>query len=634
MSRSAQALLLIIIMASVQPVTARDDGGDRVTQPGYTFDFGGGKRHNKVVSTLGYIYAFTDKLSLRLHTTHNIENRPRDESESSYRSLRTELEYNIAKGSRLNVFYELSDRFSRNDRSQQSVASVTHRAGTQATFNLTETLRLDLGANLSYSEVEETSYEYFFDFIDRAFSMLSAGSKLTATSNLTKATRLVFDVQGAREVRRYPIQPLLDSEYYYGILSSTLTGDYKPFKNVGFRLNYNFSGQLQRDMLLIERDQNRYSYSLSTDTTIDGPFSTSLLLGGNYSLQRTDFLNKDVWLNKYFYLIYPENHPIPEYRVRTPLSPLYNFVSESWGWKVNLDFKPTPSDNQLQWSFSQQQTDRRYFDDDGEPPLERFSIAGSLYTYDKSMMSTNAQLQLPRGFVLNLRHSLALDSYSYTIATARDWSKVANHIRSTIRWRLTKNTTLNTSATVRFERRDSAVGYTLPRAHRLELAFGGETTITRGIRVAYELAAERYSQRTEDYEAGRDSLVRRFTIQPTFSFSEYWNLRASGTFSERVNFPVGDFSGTVGLRQDSRININANLLPSPRLTFELGYYWNRSTSIFTTTSHTSTHDWRLVLSYNIFADLLLSCNVGFFLNEYITDDNDFSIGLTLRSKLF
>jgi hypothetical protein len=623
--------VLLLVVAAPCPGREDDDTG---AQPGFTLDFGGGKRLNKVGTSLSYSYPLTDVLTLRLTSVQNINNRPEDESESDTRKLRTDLEYSIGKESRLTAYYEQQDSFSDNEKAQQSVSSQSHRAGSRASLNVSEPLKLDLGANFLFSRVKEESYEYFFDFIDREYDQLSADAQLTATSDITDNTRLVVDLQGSRELRDYPDQPLLNSEYYSGLFSSTLTGSYMIRPGINFDLNYTFSGQLHRDLLLIERDQNSYSYSLSASSGINIPWDTKLSLSGDYSLSTNSYLNEDVWLNKYYYLIYPELHPIPEYRNKTPLSPLYNTENASWGWQVKVDFDPEGNEHHLHWSISQQQTDRRYFDDADDPPPERFSVAGSLYTYYKNTMSTDAQLQFPGGFVFNLRHSVALDSYQYIIATDRDWSKLANNIRSSIKWRLTDNTSLDTGISLRLEQRSSALGYSLPRANRIEMTFGGETKVADGVKIGYALTIERYNQREEDFQSGQDSLSRELSLEPTFNFSEFWNIKVNGTFSEKINFPVGGYSGSVGLRQTSKLDSILNLLPSPKLTFQLRYTWNYSTSEYTTTTYSSTHDWNLEFSYNLLSDLILSCTVGYFLDEYDTEDNDLSVGLTLRSTLF
>ena len=338
-------------------------------------------------------------------------------------------------------------------------------------------------------------------------------------------------------------------------------------------------------------------------------------------------------MDKYYYLIFPELHPIPEYRGKTPMSPLYNIESESLNWKVGLEYEPT-DDSHLHWSFARNDESRLYTDDDGNTPPPRFSVADSIYDYYKNAMLTDSQLDLGRGFVMTLRYSIVMDSYVYTIAENRDVHRLSQTIRSGIKWKLTRTTDLFTNLDLGFDYTARESSSSLPRGSNVEMEFGGESRIASGVRVKYSVTFERYNQRTVDYSSGTDSLKRSFSIEPTFSISDYWNLKFSGDFSEQISFPVGGESGTRWLRHSNDINAIINLTPTPNLSFEFYYNWDYSSSQYTSVSYSSEHSIGLEISYNVFGDLIVAFDANYLLDEYDTDDNSFNIGVNLRSQLF
>lgn len=629
----AAPILTLLTLLALPAAVAADDRGDTGAQPGYTFTFGGGKKLNQVGADYSYTFALADDIELQLTTTQNISDRPEAESERIERTLRADLIYALGDKQKITTYYEQGESYSDNSKSQQRFKSFTHRIGATTNYTFSDKLKADFSAYLNISNVEEESYQYFFDFIDREYDMLAAYGTLNVSYHLSEAGRLDLSAQLSRDARTYPNQPLLDSEYYYGVFTSSLNGAYTLSPRTSFNLRYTFSGQLHRDRKLIERDMDLYSNSLAADTAIDLPADLELTLNGEYSDSQTFYLNEEVWLDKYYYLIYPELHPIPEYRTKTPMSPLYNTRTESLNWKVGLNFDPT-DDSKLHWSFTRNDETRNYTDDNGLAPPPRFSVADSIYEYYKNAMLTDSQLDLGLGFVMTLRHSIVLDSYVYTIAENRDVHRLSQTIRSGVKWKLTRFTELFTNIDLGFDRTVRESSSTLPRGSNLELEFGGESRVADGVRVKYTVAFERYNQRSEDFSSGSDSLKRKFSIEPTFSISDYWNLRFSGDFSEQISFPVGGETGTTWLRYSNDISAIVNLTPSPRLSFEFYYNWDYSSSQYTDTSYSSEHSIGMEISYNVFGDLIVAFDANYLLDEYDPDDTSFNIGLNLRSRLF
>ncbi len=629
MSRVLYSILAIILL--FPPVFAKEE--DTGVEPGLNINFNSGKSLNKIGSALSYALPFGRDFIFRLTMNQSVQNEPQANRESESRTLRFDLFYEPVENTRVICFYEQLDYDSDMKTQEQYQVSKTHRAGTSAYTRFSDALTADLNAYLTLSSTHEGTFDWDYGFREYVYDSLSGYTDLKFDYKITEQTRLSCDLTGSREVREYPTQPALNSEYYVGSIANSLTGNYSPWKNTTFELRYLFNGTLYRDSYLIERNQNTLNNNLSVVANYVTPFDLKGIFSVDLIHGTMTYLGKEYYLNKYYYWIYPELDPIPEYRLHTPWWPLYDLLSRGINWKLQLNWDSS-SEDYLHWILSQDTTNRRCYDDDGDLPPERFAIADSVLTNTKNTMTTGAQVNLGKSFILKLQHKVTHDDFSYPISSSKDTISLYNDVSSTIKWKLTQAVSLNANFNIGFDRTTGGVSSSLPKSNEIKLSFGGEVKLIDGLRIGLTYTLSRNNRRTDDFESGTDTLSRELVIEPVFSVSEYWGLDFSGSFKETASFPVGDSSGSMGLSNYWRINNRINIYPTETLAFELSYRFNSRVSIYTDreTSRTD-HSWGLSFSYNIVEDLVIHIDADYRVYEYDHDRDSINVGLRLRTTL-
>jgi hypothetical protein len=373
--------------------------------------------------------------------------------------------------------------------------------------------------------------------------------------------------------------------------------------------------------------------TLSVVTNYDAPFDVKGIFSVDLIEGTTTYLEKEVYLQKYFFWIYPELDPIPDSRIRAPWWPLYDILSQGISWKLQLNWD-SPRDEYLHWNLSQDTMNRRYYDDEGDLPPERFAIADSVLTNIKNTMTTDAQLDLGKTFILKLQHRITHDDYAYPISTDKDTISLYNDVSSAIKWKLTSAVSFTANLNIGFDRTIGGISSNLPRSNEIKLSFGSEVKLIDGLRVGITYTLSRNNRRTDDFASGTDSLTRELIIEPVFSVSEYWGLDFSGSFREGVSFPVGESSGSMGLKNDWRINTRLNIYPTETLAFEISYRLNTHTSTYTYLETINTdHAWGLSFSYNIIKNLVIHVDADYRMYEYDPERDSFNVGLMIKTTL-
>ena len=629
MSRFLCSLLIIILLSP--GVFAKEE--DTGIEPGLNIDFNSGKSLNKIGSSLSYAHFFGSDFIFRLTMNSSAQNEPQANRESVSRTLRFDLFYEPVEDTRISCFYEQLDYDSDMKTQEQYQISKTHRAGTSTYTKLSDALTIDLDTYLTLSSTHEGTFDWDYGFREYVYDSLSANTDLRFDYKITEQTRFSCYLTGSREVRGYPTQPALNSEYYVGNVSSSLTGNYSPWKNTTFELRYLFNGTLYRDVNLIERNQNTLNNNLSVVANYVTPFDVKGILSVDLIHGTTTYLEKEYYLNKYYYWIYPELDPIPEYRLHSPWWPLYDLLSRGINWKLQLNWD-TPHENYLNWALSQDTTNRRYYDDDGDLPPERFAIADSVLTNVKNTMTTGGQVNLGKSFILKLQHKVTHDDFSYPISSEKDTISLYNDVSSNIKWKLTQAVSLNANFNIGFDRTSGGVSSSMPKSNEIKLSFGSEVKLNDGLRVGLTYTLSRNNRRTDDFQSGTDTLSRELLIEPVFSISDHWGLDFSGSFKEQVDFPVGEGQGSTRLRHTWKIHTKINIYPTETLAFELSYRFNSRISIYTDIETNRTdHSWGLSFSYNIVEDLVIHINADYRAYEYDHERDSINVGLRLRTTL-
>jgi hypothetical protein len=625
-------LPLILVLLILPPASwAREE--DTGVEPGLNIDFSGGKSLNRIGSALSFTYPLGDIFTYRLTLNQSVQNEPQAERDSDSRTLRFDLFYNPVNTTRIGCYYEETYYDSNLVIQEQYQKSKSQRAGTNATIQFSNDFNADMNAYFTTSDTHEGTYDWDYVFREYFYNSLSANTDLRFDYKMTKSTRLSLDLTGSREVRNYPVQPALNSEYYMGGINTGLNGSYTPWNNGAVELRYLFNGVLYRDMNLIERNQDALNNTLSVVTNYDAPFDVKGIFSVDLIEGTTTYLEKEVYLQKYFFWIYPELDPIPDSRIRAPWWPLYDILSQGISWKLQLNWD-SPRDEYLHWNLSQDTMNRRYYDDEGDLPPERFAIADSVLTNIKNTMTTDAQLDLGKTFILKLQHRITHDDYAYPISTDKDTISLYNDVSSAIKWKLTSAVSFTANLNIGFDRTIGGISSNLPRSNEIKLSFGSEVKLIDGLRVGITYTLSRNNRRTDDFASGTDSLTRELIIEPVFSVSEYWGLDFSGSFREGVSFPVGESSGSMGLKNDWRINTRLNIYPTETLAFEISYRLNTHTSTYTYLETINTdHAWGLSFSYNIIKNLVIHVDADYRMYEYDPERDSFNVGLMIKTTL-
>jgi len=625
-------LPLFLVLLILPPASwAREE--DTGVEPGLNIDFSGGKSLNRIGSALSYTYPLADVFTFRLTLNQGVQNEPRAERESDSRTLRFDLFYEPVKTTRIGCYYEQNDYDSNLIKQDQYQKSNSQRAGTSAAIRFSDAFNADMDAYFTMSDTREGTFDWDLVFREYFYSSLSANTDLRFDYRITEGTRLSLDLTGSREVRSYPVQPALNSEYYVGGINTNLTGNYSLWDSTTMELRYLFNGVLYRDVNLIERNQDTLNNTLSMVTNFETPFDVMGILSVDLLQGTTTYREKEVYLQKYFFWIYPELDPIPGSRIRAPWWPLYDIFSRGINWKLQLNWD-SPREDHLHWTLSQETLNRRYYDDEGELPPERFAIADSVLSNIKNTMTTDAQIDLGKSFILKLQHKITHDDFGYPIRTDKDTVSLYNDVSSSIKWKLTNAVSFNANLNIGFDRTYGGISSNLPRSNELKLSFGSEIKLIDGLRLGLTYTLSRNNRRTYDFESGSDSLSREFIVEPVFSFSEYWGLDFSGSFRETVTFPVGDNSGSMGLKNDWRINTRVNIYPTETLAFEVSYRLDSYTSSYTYRETIDTnYAWGLSFSYNIVKNLVIHVDADYHVYESFPDRDSFNVGLMIRTTL-
>jgi len=623
-------LLLAVVFLPPAAWAREEDTG---VEPGLSIDFSGGKSLNRIGSALSYTHPLGKVFTFRLTLNQGVQNEPQAERESDSRTLRFDLFYEPVNTTRIGCYYEQTDYDSNMVIQEQYQKSKSQQAGTSATIQFSDAFSADLDAFFTTSDTQEGTFDWDYVYREYFFHSLSADTDLRLDYKITDSTRLSLDLTGSREVRTYPVQPALNSEYYVGGINTNLTGNYVPWDNTTVELRYLFNGILYRDMNLIERDQDTLNNTLSLIANYQTPFDVKGILSVDLLHGTTTYLEKEIYLQKYFFWIYPELDPIPGNRIRAPWWPLYDTLSRGINWKLQLNWD-SPREEYLHWTLSQDTVNRRYYDDEGDLPPERFAIADSVLTNIKNTMTTDTQIDLGKSFILKLQHKITHDDYTYPISTDKDTISLYNDVSSSIKWKMTQAVSFNANLNIGFDRTMGGITSSLPRSNEIRLSFGSEVELIEGLRVNLTYTLSRNNRRTDDFESGTDALSRELVLEPVFSVSDYWGLDFSGSFKESVDFPVGENSGSMGLKNDWKINTRINIYPTETLAFEVSYKLNSHTSIYTyrETAHTD-HAWGLSFSYNIVKNLVIHVDANYRVYEFDHDRDTFDVGLMIRTTL-
>jgi hypothetical protein len=630
--RPILTLLLCLVVLLLPPAAwAREE--DTGVEPGLDIDFSGGKSLNRVGSALSYTYPLGDVFSFRLTLNQSIQNEPQSERESESRALRFDLFYEPVASTRIGCYYEQNDYNSEKVIEDQYQITKSQRAGTSATIKFSDAVTADLDAYFTTSDTQEGTFDWNLGYREYFYKSLSANTDLRFDCKISDGTRLSLDLTGSREVRDYPVQPALNSEYYVGGINTNLTGSYAPWDNTTVELRYLFNGVLYRDMNLIERNQNYLSNSLSLITNYQTPFDVKGILSVDLLHGTTTYLEKEVYLQKYYFWIYPELDPIPGYRSYLPWWPLYDILSRGINWKLQLNWD-SPHEDYLHWTLSQETMNKRYYDDEGELPPERFAISDSVLTNIKNTMTTDAQIDLGQSFILKLQHKITHDDYNYPISTGKDTVSLYNDVTSAIRWKLTQAVSFSANLSIGFDRTRGGISSSLPRRNDIRLSFGSEVKLIEGLRVNLTYTLGRNNSRTEDFVSGSDMLSRELVVEPVFSISNYWGLDFSGSFRETVKFPVGEGSGSMGLDNYWKINTRLNIYPTETLAFEISYKLNSTISTYVNGEESRVdHAWGLSFSYNIVKNLIIHMDADYHSYEHEPDWDSFNVGLRIKTTL-
>jgi hypothetical protein len=624
-------LLLAVLFLSPAVWAKEEDTG---VEPGLNIDFSGGKSLNKIGSALSYTYPFGGGFTFRLTLDQNVQNEPQANRESDSRTLRFDIFYEPVQDARIGTYYEQTDYDSNMETQDQYQISTSHRAGTNANVKFSDAFTADLNAYFTLSSAQEGTFDWDYGFREYVYDSLSANTDLRFDYQLTDKTRLSLDLNGLREVRGYPTQPALNSEYYVGAMNGSVTGNYALWNSTSLELRYLFNGTVYRDIDLIERNQDTLYNTLSLIANYETPFDVKAILSTDLTHGMTTYLEKEYYLQKYYYRIYPELDPIPGYRSYTPWWPLYDILTRGLSWKLQLNWDSAREDY-LHWTLSQDTANKRYYDDEGVLPPERFAIADSVLTNIKNTMSTDAQINLGKSFLLKLQHKVTHDDFSYPISTEKETISLYNDVSSNIKWKLTQAVSFNANCNIGFDRTVGGISSSLPRRNDIKLSFGSEVKLSEGLRVGLTYTLSRNNSRTDDFQSGTDTLARELVVEPVLSVSDYWGLDFHGSFKEQVKFPWGEEGqGTTGLSHYWKINTRLNIYPTDTLSFELDYKYDSSISIYTTVeTRRITHVWGLSFSYNIVEDLVVNVNADYRLYEYEPDRDSFNVGLRIRTNL-
>jgi hypothetical protein len=625
-------LPLFLVLLILPPASwAREE--DTGVEPGLNIDFNGGKSLNRIGSALSYTFPLGDDFTYRLTLNQSVQNEPQAERDSDSRTLRFDLFYNPVDTTRIGCYYEETYYDSNLVIQEQYQKSKSQRAGTNASIQFSNDLSADMGAYFTTSDTKEGTYDWDYVFREYFYNSLSANTDFRFDYRMTKSTRLSLDLTGSREVRNYPVQPALNSEYYMGGINTGLNGSYTLWDNATVDLRYLFNGVLYRDMNLIERNQDTLNNTLSVITNYEAPFDVKGILSVDLTQGTTTYLEKEVYLEKYYFWIYPELDPIPDSRIRAPWWPLYDILSQGISWKLQLNWD-SPRDEYLHWNLSQDTMNRRYYDDEGDLPPGRFAIADSVLTNIKNTMTTDAQIDLGKSFILKMQHRITHDDYIYPISTDKDTISLYNDVSSAIKWKLTSAVSFTANLNIGFDRTVGGISSSLPRSNEIKLSFGSEVKLIEGLRVGLTYTLSRNNRRTDDFASGTDSLTRELIIEPVFSVSEYWGLDFSGSFRESVSFPVGDNSGSMGLKNDWRINTRVNIYPTETLAFEISYRLNSHTSTYSDLETINTdHSWGFSFSYNIIKNLVIHVDADYRMYEYDPERDSFNVGLMIKTTI-
>lgn len=627
-------VIIIICLLLVSTSLAKEGGHaeDSGAQGGLTVEIRGESNLNKLKSSYSYLRRLLDKLSLKLTLENEVNSRPLDQRYDESSRLRFDLNYSFGEQDTMLIYYEHRTSFADYKISEQTSDEDYHYAGSQLRFYPNERLNLTLLTTFTSGSKATSTYDWYFDTLTQRYDLLSADTTLSLAYAITDSTRLNLSVNGSRDLRDYVNNPTYDSEYYTGIVSPSLSGTYTLFNALELKLNYSFNGSLYRDMYQNELDKNLQMNSINLGTKFSPIKRIELTLDTSYSNNQTNNLRKDVWLNKYFYRIYPELNPIPGDRHALPYSPLYDIFSNTVTWKLGINWD-WDKDNNFHWSINGSDGNRRYYDDDHELPETRFSTADSVSDTKSFEMISQLKLEVARKLSVNARHSISLDTYEYPLNHEKYNQLLRNTIRTGADWKINSRFSVGSQVDLVYSY-STLASKNLPYGINIKFSIGADYKIIDGLRLNFDIILNRYNQRTVNIETGQDRLTREVKLQPIFSLDESWSLSVDGTFKESVTFPVGEYSATSYLTHVYSVTTKLNINPTETFSFDISYKHGFHNT-FRSTSETKRIEHRLGLdfSYSLFENLVLGVSSNYAFWEFNDVEDSFNVGLTLRNTL-
>jgi len=634
MKRLAIACLLFSCLLPASLSLAKEGGHaeDSGAQTGLTVEIKGESNLNKLKSSYSYTHDLLDKLSLKMTLEGDTNSRPLDQRYDESHRLRFDLNYDFGEKDTMQIYYEHKTSFADYKVSQQTSDEDFHYAGSSLRLYPNDRLNLTLLTTFSTGSKATSTYDWYFDTISQRYDVLSADTTLSMAYALSDNTRLNLAVNGSRDLRDYVNNPTYDSEYYTGVVSPTIIGDYKLFNAIELKLNYSFNGTIYRDMYQDELDKNLQTNSITLATKFSPLKRIEITLDSSYNNSQTINLRKDVWLNKYFYRIYPELNPIPGDRTALPFSPLYNIFSNSVAWKVGLNWDWDKS-NYFHWSIDGNESNRRYYDDDHELPEQRFSTADSISNTKSYEIISQLRLEVARKLSLTMHHSIGLDTYEYPLNEDKFNQLLKNTIRTGADWKINSRFSVGSQVDLAYTY-STLVSKNLPYSISYKISIGADYDVIDGVRLNFDFIVNRYNQRTRSIETGQDRLAREIKLQPIFSFSDLWSISLDGRFKESITFPVGAYSATSYLTHIYSVTTRLNIQPTETFSFDLSYKHSFHDTFYAgLETKRIEHRLGLDFSYSLFENLVMGVSANYNFWEFNDTEDSFNVGLTLRSTM-
>ncbi|MCD4732927.1 hypothetical protein K8R78_01670 [bacterium] len=634
MKRFVIACLLLICLLPTSVSLAKDGGHseDSGAQNGLTVEIKGESNLNKLKSSYSYTHELLEKLSLKMTLENETNSRPLDQRFDESSRLRFDLDYSFGERDNILIYYEHKNYFANHKIAQQTSEHHYHYAGSQLRLYPSERLNLTLLTTFASGSLSQSTYDWYFDTLSQRYDELSADTTLTLAYDLSDYTRLNLSINGSRDLRDHVNNPTYDSEYYIGAVNPSLSGTYTLFNMLELKLTYNFSGSLYRDMYQSETDKNLQTNSITLGTKFS-PFKRfELTLNSTYNNSQTNNLRKDVWLNKYFYRIYPELNPIPGDRTAQPYSPLYDIFGNTVTWKLGLNWD-WDKDNYFHWSIDGSDGSRRYYDDDHELPETRFSTADSVSDTKSFEMISLLELMVARQLSLNVRHSIGIDTYEYPLNAEKYNQLLKNTIRAGADWKINSRFSVGSQVDLAYSY-STLVSKNLPYGINYKISIGADYKIIDGVKLNFDFIVNRYNQRTINIETGQDRLSREIKLQPIFSFSELWSLSLNGVFKESITFPVGEYSATSYLSHIYSVTTQVNIQPTDTFSFDISYKHSFHDTFYAgSETKRIEHKLGLDFSYSLFENLVMGVGANYNFWEFSDTEESFNVGLTLRSTM-